>query len=419
MSDGFAALFWGILTFSVLIIIHEGGHFLTARAFGVKVHEFMIGLPGPAIRWHGPKTTYGVTAIPLGGYVRIAGMEPGPENPLLATVLAAVTLRDDANAFEVATELGLEESDVDAALIVLADWFAIEPVEGDEYRYRSRFDAADANDANALLDRARAITYRALPTWKRLVVLSSGVVMNLLAAVLVFTVVLSVWGYYPETGAVGTVSPGSAAEKAGLVVGDRLVSVDGEKVEGWQALIVLLGAHEVGDSVTIAYVRDGVKATTVAVLGAKPDGSGPLLGVGPETKLVVLSPPRAFATSFGFIGLTLKAILGYFNPDTFRVSIQHSSSVIGAAYMAADAAKSSALDYAGLFAMLSLALGVINIVPIPPLDGGKVAIEIIEKLRGRPLPTRFSVGVSVGGALLLFTLIGYLMYADVMRYIVG
>lgn len=419
MSDGFAALFWGILTFSVLIVIHEGGHFLTARAFGVKVHEFMIGLPGPAVRFAGPKTTYGVTAIPLGGYVRIAGMEPGPEDPLLGPVLAAVTRRENANAFEVATDLGIDEAQADAVLLTLADWYAIEPIEGDRYRYRSRFTAQQAHDESALLDAARAQTYRALPTWKRLIVLSSGVVMNLLAAVLVFTVVLSVWGYYPETGAIATVAKGSSAEQAGLVPGDKIVAIDSAKIGNWQTLIMTLGSHQVGETVTVTYIRNGESATTQATLGAKPDNGGALLGVGPETKHVILSPLRAFVVSFGFIGLTFQAILGYFDPDTFRVSIQHSSSVIGAAYMAADAAKSSALDYAGLFAMLSLALGVINIIPIPPLDGGKVAIEVIERLAGKPIPKNLSLGLSVGGALLLFTLIGYLMYSDVMRYIIG
>src|SRR5664280_612765 len=86
-------IFWFIITFSILVVLHEGGHFLVARAFGVHVHEFMIGLPGPAIRIHGKKTDYGVTAVPLGGYVRISGMEPGPEDERLGAVLAYVTRR--------------------------------------------------------------------------------------------------------------------------------------------------------------------------------------------------------------------------------------------------------------------------------------------------------------------------------------
>ena len=72
-------VFWGVITFSLLVVLHEAGHFVAARAFGLKVHEFMVGLPGPRISYHGKKTTFGVTAIPLGGYVRIAGMEPGAD----------------------------------------------------------------------------------------------------------------------------------------------------------------------------------------------------------------------------------------------------------------------------------------------------------------------------------------------------
>ena len=76
MTTVLADIFWFIVTFSILVVLHEGGHFLVARAFGVYVHEFMIGLPGPALRFHGKKTDYGITAVPLGGYVRISGMEP-------------------------------------------------------------------------------------------------------------------------------------------------------------------------------------------------------------------------------------------------------------------------------------------------------------------------------------------------------
>ena len=69
MPEALTTIFWGVITFSILVVIHEGGHFLAARAFGVKVHEFMVGLPGPAIRFRSKRsgTSFGITAIPLGG----------------------------------------------------------------------------------------------------------------------------------------------------------------------------------------------------------------------------------------------------------------------------------------------------------------------------------------------------------------
>jgi len=419
MSDGLSALFWGVVTFSLLVVIHEGGHFAAARLFGVKVHEFMIGLPGPAIRLKGKKTTYGITAIPLGGYVRIAGMEPGAEDPQLGPALAAVTRLGEANAFALSVELGIDESDADKLLLTLADWDALVQLDDDQYSYRSRFTPAEAGDPKALLDKARSVTYRALPTWKRITLLSSGVAMNLLTAVLVFTVVLAAFGYFDQTGVIESINPDSAAAEAGLKAGDRVTAVEDEPIGSWQEMVLTLQRYEPGEVVSITYERDGSASTVDAKLGRNPETGTPLLGVGPELVRVRPNVLEALLLSMSYIALTFQAIAGFFNPETFQTSIRGASSVIGASYIAADAAKSGPLDYAGIVALLSLSLGVINIFPIPPLDGGKVVVEVFERLRGRPLPRTVSLSLSAAGAVLLFALIGYLMYSDVVRFIVG
>lgn len=417
MSDGLAALFWGVITFSLLVVVHEGGHFLAARLFGVKVHEFMVGLPGPAIRFRGAKTTYGVTAIPLGGYVRIAGMEPGPEDPLLGPALAAVTAAGPLDARGLSVELGIDSAVADRLLLTLSDWDAIVAIEDRDDLYRSRFGASEAVDPVALLDRARSVTYRGLSTLKRIIVLSMGVLLNLATAVIVFTLVLSLFGYVRDTGAVGTVSPGSAAETAGVKPGDRIVAVDGEATPEFQDLVHTIAAREVGESVALTFERGGSTETVTATLGTNPANGRAMLGVTPAWEDVRPNPWQAFLLSFSFIGLTFVAIAGFFNPETFAASVSQSSSVIGAAQYAAEAAESGPLDYARIVAALSLSLGVINILPLPPLDGGKIALEVVEKLRGKPLPRAFSVGVSLSGAALLFALIAYLMYTDITRIV--
>jgi len=418
MSDGFSALFWGILTFSLLVLIHEGGHFLAARMFGVKVHEFMIGLPGPAIRVAGKKTTYGVTAIPLGGYVRIAGMEPGPENPLLGPALAVASRLGTVNAMTLAAALDVDVSDAEDALVTLADWDALVPVKGEDYTYTSRFTEEDAADQTALLDRARSVTYRSLSTPRRLVVLSAGVVLNLLTAILVLTVVFSSFGYMKETGLLSAVNPNSGASAAGLRAGDRITSVGGRGVESWQDLVFAVQRFDPGETVAVVYVRDGETFTVTARLGRNPETSRALLGVSPQLEPAKPTVPEAVALSVSYIGMTFEAIAGFFNPQTFEASVGNATSVIGASYYTAQAAKAGPLEYAAIVAFLSLSLGVINIIPIPPLDGGKVAVELVERLRGRPLSRRFSLSLSAAGAALLFALIGYLMYSDVVRYIV-
>jgi len=418
MGSGFEALFWGIVTFSLLVVIHEGGHFFAARVFGVKVHEFMIGLPGPAIRFRGKSTTYGITAVPLGGYVRIAGMEPGPENPLLGPVLGVATRLGEVNAATVAAALDIDAKDADDALLTLADWGALEQVADDEYSYSSLFEVEAAEDETALLDEARSVTYRSLSTPKRIAVLSAGVVTNLLTAILVFTVVLSTFGYLRETGKLELVNPGSAAEKAGIRAGDRIVAIDDREIKVWQDLVTTVSLYHPGDEVTVVYIRDGATRETTAVLGRRPGASSALLGVSPALEPTRPNPLQALLLSFTYIGLTFQAVAGFFNPETFEASVSGASSVIGASYYAAQAARAGVIDYAGIVAVLSLSLGVINIIPIPPLDGGKVAVELFERLRGRPLSRRFSLSLSAAGAVLLFALIGYLMYSDVVRYIV-
>jgi regulator of sigma E protease len=153
------------------------------------------------------------------------------------------------------------------------------------------------------------------------------------------------------------------------------------------------------------------------VLGSSADKQ-PRLGIQVMTDNVHQTLWQALKMSFGYVGLVFRAIAGFFSPRTFRTSIQQSTGVIGVAVMAEQAAGRGPIDYAFLVALLSLSLGVMNILPIPPLDGGKIAIEIVEGLSHRQLSRQLSIGISLVGVMVLVALIGYLMYADVVRFVI-
>lgn len=418
MSATISAIFWGIVTFSLLVVLHEGGHFLAARAFGVRVHEFMIGLPGPALRFRRKETTYGITAIPFGGYVRIAGMEPGAEDPLLGPVLGSITRQRQATIDEVAQVLGASTDDVAQACTVLEDWGAIVEVPGAADTYASTHAAEEAEDQERLLASARRHTFRALSAWKRIVVLSSGVVVNLASAFLVFVLVLTLYGVATPTLTVETVIANGPAAAANIQAGDTITAVDGQTLADWQDLITTLSAHEPGDTVAVTVAR-GSQTRTVDVTLAKGENGQPLLGIASKQVMVKSSLTSAFRDSFSWIGQVFVAIGGFFSPDTFRESLSQSSGVVGIAVLVSQAAERGPIDYAFMVALLSLSLGAMNILPIPPLDGGKVAIEIVQGVTGRPVPARLVVGVSMAGIALLFVLIGYLMYSDILRYVIG
>ena len=378
----------------------------------------MIGLPGPAVRFHTKKTTFGITAVPLGGYVRIAGMEPGPEDELMGPALAEITRARRLNAHQLAAFLGIDAGRAESLLASLADWGAVAAASDSPEDYVALMDEALATDEKALLDTARSVTYRGLPVWKRVIVLLMGVAVNLATAILIFTVVLSIFGYYRQSLVVDQIVDGGAAAAAGMRAGDRITSVGGERVKDWMAFTRAISAHKVGETVAIGYTRDGEPITAKAVLVKRPDGEGPFLGVQASVEHIHPSPLMSLRESFTWTGMVFVAIADFFRPSTFRQSLEGARSVVGITVEVARAVRNGALDFAWIVALLSLSLGVMNLLPIPPLDGGKIAVEVIQKLIGRPLSRRLSYSLSAVGALLLFSLIGYLVYADIMRYVV-
>jgi regulator of sigma E protease len=417
MREALSAILWGIPTFTLLILLHEGGHFTMARAFGVKVHEFMLGLPGPALRFHGKQTTYGVTAIPLGGYVRIAGMEPGPQDELLAPALEFAIRVQEVQPVGLAHALDIDLARAEALLTTLEDWGAIDPHPDLEDTSVALQPVEEAPHAQDILAAARRHTYRGLKTWQRVSMLSAGVVMNLAAAVALFVFVLCVIGTPTPSLKLEAAAAGGPAATAGVTAGDTVKSIDGQPLPDWGALISTLQKHKPGQTVRLTVVHDGAEKTVAIVLAAGP-GNTARLGIQASLVNVRESLPNAFKDSFTWIGMVFTAIGGFFRPSTFQATVAQSSSIVGASIEVSRAAAAGIQYYLIIVAVLSLSLGVINIVPIPPLDGGKIALELIERVVGRPLPRNVSLGLSVAGTLLLFALIGYLMYADILHYVV-
>jgi len=361
-SPGFIpSLIWGVITISLLVFVHEGGHYLAARLCGLEVSEFMLGLPGPKLSWKRGNTLYGVTAIPFGGYCRIPALEgSGP-----------------------AAELGV------------------------------------------MTEEERAV-YASVPMWKRVVVLLAGVVTNLLLAIVVLTLALTLWGQYVDRGFVSP-APGGPAAAAGLPDGVQLLSIDGVGISDFNDIVAVVETREAGDVVEVRYrdeeTGDETAKTAMVTLTAYPDDDPtssvyqprPYLGVSPRYVRERQPVLVAIAQSFDYLRLTAQGILNLFNPMTFRQTIGESASVVGIAIIAAEAAKNGPWEYATLVAVISLSLGLMNLLPIPPLDGGKILMELIQKATGRPLKQGLVIGVSMAGLVLLVGFMIFVTYNDIAR----
>jgi regulator of sigma E protease len=340
------------LGFAVLIILHEAGHFFAAKATGMRVEKFFLFF-GPKI-WsvRRGETEYGVAAIPLGGYVKITGMNPEEEIP---------------------------------------------PEVADRAYYRQ-------------------------PVWKRIVVIAAGPAVNIvLAFVILFGVYLAA-GQPEATQSVGRTIAGTPAAKA-LEAGDRIVAVDGNSYPGLGVEQRLerfredIAAHKCeGNQV------DGCAAATPVVLRIERDGAPRTVVVKPEydgeegralvgfsygLRVVDISAGTAANEAVGAVWDVTAGTFETFSRLFEKEQREKLSGIVGVSDVANQTLDESVEKSLLLLALVSLSLGLINLLPILPLDGGHIFWSLVEKVRGRPVSLRVMEKASVIGfalVMLLFVL---------------
>lgn len=355
-----------VICIGFLVLIHEGGHYVAARAFGVRVTEFMIGLPGPNIGFKKNGTKFGLTMIPLGGYAKVCGMETGKIEPHAKEILACVHRRGTVKLEDIAHECGITADEATDALIELSEWGSVvEPKRSDKsetYRTPEKVPTKKElvaarklcmpepetlaegtprsfKSTDELFQSELAQQYRSLPFWKRSIILLAGIAVNLLFAILAFVVIYSIIGIEytdPSTG---------------------------------------------------------------------------------ESGIYHANPIQSIQIGTSFIAMTFQSILGLFNPQTAAQTVSDSSSIVGIAVMSGEYF-AQGLVYALFFmAVISISLGLMNLLPIPPLDGGRFLIEIIQKVSGRDVPMKVLGYVSAVGMALFLCFFVFMLNQDLQRFV--
>jgi regulator of sigma E protease len=423
--EGFKVVFFGILMFSLIVVVHEAGHFTAARLFGLRVKEFMIGLPGPNIGFTFKGTKFGVTPILLGGYALIAGEGGNRENNHLASAFSYLAERGTLTEDEARDAEGTLGYDLEEALDVLDAWGTIKRVKK-KGRYSYLMPAAEGvalGAARPVLDAAahiaaeRKLTFNAAPWYQRIIILAAGVIFNLLFAIIVFTAIQMSVGSQIATMTIESVVEDTPAARIALEPGDTILAFDGSPVESWAAFTELLGNQNPGDEVTLTVERDGTARDFTTTL-ADNDGRA-LLGVISLVERVPIPFVEALSTSFGFIGMVATAIVQLFNPATFGDIVSQSTSVVGISFEAKNAAESGFLPFAFLCAALSISIGLMNLLPFPPLDGGRIVVETIERVTRRSIPVRVINSITLVALALLLMLFFFVTGQDIQNYILG
>lgn len=452
-----SAVFWGVLVLSVLVFVHEGGHFVAARFFGMRVTEFFLGLP---FRWHLSRkskrfgTEFGVTPLLLGGYNRICGME-GTLDDQCAAVLAIVQREGRAEVARVATELGLDEGRAYEIMATLVDLAAIRPyydpaldekpwqrewpaafetLERDadlltEYDADHDFSAAGCtvagvphpvDDADAFLAHEVARTYAGKGAFARIVTLLAGPFVNILLAFVLVVGSLTLVGVemYTNTSEIDSVVAGSYAESAGLKGGDRIIRFDNKDVSTWDELVAAIdGALEHRGSIPIAYERAG--ETFETKIDLPEDGTIDLFGVNAAKSVYHLGFSEAVAYTFSYIKLVAGTIVRLIMPTHTIEVVSQSSSIVGISTMASEAAASGPNDLVLFAAAISLSLGFMNLLPLPPLDGGKIVVELIQLGLRRPLSPKVQAALSYVGLAFVLFIFCFALRNDIVRILGG
>lgn len=421
-----------ILVFGILLSIglHEIGHMVPAKVFGVRVSQYMVGF-GPTLwsRTRG-ETEYGVKAIPAGGYVRLTGMIP-PESE-------------------------------------------VRPVKGTGWASRAIEEARLSSVEEIIPGQEHRAFYR-LSWWKKVIVMSGGPVMNLVIALVIFTAIASIHGTLVAQPIVGTVvdcvpavdaagmcaagDPPSAATQAGLRAGDVIVSSDGVAVTDWVGLSADIRAHG-GVPMTLGIDRGGRSLTLtvtptsadVATYGANglvlhnADGSIAtkhvgFLGMSPTQAVVRQNLAYGTTETFSYLGSTV-GMMGHlprlvYHAGRTALGLEARDpggliSVVGVGRIGGEIASSDVAGYTfgdrvadmlGLVAALNLALFAFNMIPLLPLDGGHIASALWQgvkngwaRLRALPVPRPVDVARMMPIAYAVFALLGgmglLLMYVD-------
>ncbi|HZY67072.1 MAG TPA: RIP metalloprotease RseP [Devosia sp.] len=350
------------MVLTVIVFVHEMGHYLVARWNGIAIETFSIGF-GPELVGFNDRhgTRWRISAIPLGGYVRFLG---------------------DLNAASV--------PDPDAEARVAPE------------------------------DRGRMFLNKNV--WQRMAVVAAGPIANIIFTFLVLYALLLGYGRYTVPPTIGEVVPGGVAAEAGLLAGDTVLSVDGFGVDSFSDFQRLV-ATAPGRAVTIVLDRAGEIVTVVVVpeVAESTDQFGNRQRVGRigvsrtiedgDVTLVRPGPVEAVGATFEEINFIVNRTVAFLG-DFFvgRGDVEQLGGPVKVAKVSGEVATLGWLALINLAALLSLNIGIFNLLPIPMLDGGHLLYYVLEAIRGRPLSPRaqeigFRVGFAIVGTLMVFTLI--------------
>ena len=411
-----------LFVFSVIVIIHEFGHYYFAKKAGILVREFAIGMGPKIFQVRKGETVYTLRLLPIGGYVRMAGHDED-EQEIKPGMMITIELDkenvvqklnfDEHLIIENSVPFQIEEADLHRTM-TLSGYFvnSEEKVNLMVSKQATIIESDGTEVVVAPIERQ----FNSASLWNRIKTNAAGPMNNFILSIIIFIIVGFMQGGVPSNDpVVGQVSDQSAAQEAGLQTSDKIISIDGVDIHSWDDMTSIVRSSA-DKTLSVTIQRNGdtknVSITPKSVEGQNGSKIGQL-GVSRTLDNSILSIlGYGFSQTISVIVLVLSALGSIF---TKGFNLNQLGGPVAIYSLTSQVAKNGLIDLLSFMGMISANLGVMNLLPIPALDGGKLVLNFIEGIRKKPLDPEKEGYLTIAGAIFLFALMLLVTWNDIMK----
>lgn len=411
-----------LFVFSVIVIIHEFGHYYFAKKAGILVREFAIGMGPKIFQVRKGETVYTLRLLPIGGYVRMAGHDED-EQEIKPGMMITIELDkenivqklnfDEHLIIENSVPFQIEEADLHRSM-TLSGYFvnSEEKVNLTVSKQATIIESDGTEVVVAPIERQ----FNSASLWNRIKTNAAGPMNNFILSIIIFIIVGFMQGGVPSNDPViGQVSDQSAANEAGLQTSDKIISIDGVDIHSWDEMTSIVRSSA-DKTLSMTIQRNGdtkdVSITPKSVEGQNGSKIGQL-GVTRTLDNSILSIlGYGFTQTISVIVLVLSALGSIF---TKGFNLNQLGGPVAIYSLTSQVAKNGLIDLLSFMGMISANLGVMNLLPIPALDGGKLVLNFIEGIRKKPLDPEKEGYLTIAGAIFLFALMLLVTWNDIMK----
>ena len=408
-----------ILVFGIIVVVHEFGHFYFAKKSGILVREFAIGM-GPKIFAHIGKdgTAYTIRILPLGGYVRMAGW--GDDTTEIKTgTPVSLTLTDDGKVKRInlsgkkldQTALPMQVTQFDFEDKLFIKGLVLEEEKTFAVNHDATVVEADGTEVRiAPLD----VQYQNATIWGKLITNFAGPMNNFILGVVVFWILIFMQGGVRD---VDTnqfhIMPQGALAKAGVPETAQITKIGSHEISNWESLIQAVESETKDKTAPTLDVTISEKGSDKQVTVTPEESQGRyLLGVQPGIKSDFVS---MFVGGFTTAADSALRILSALKNLIFQPDLNKLGGPVAIFKESSDAAKNGIENVLYFLAMISINIGIFNLIPIPALDGGKIVLNILEAIRRKPLKQEIETYVTLAGVVIMVVLMIAVTWNDIMR----